>query len=138
MFAEYAGIVAGLSLLAATLTGAYSPNVTAVFTSGSVGVSAVAKAARSQRISPAGAREAYARSPYRKPALKYLYALGWIGGTKNRTACGLTLLARDVATERTTTEIRASSKLTAQLRKRGVSAAVAARALVRGVVSACE
>lgn len=135
---EYAGIVAALSLLAATLSGAYGPNVAAVFASGSVSVGAAAKAARSQQVSPAGAREAYKRAPYAKPALKYLYSLGWIGGTKNRAACGLTLLAQDNATAHTTKSIRANPKLMTQLRRRGVSAAVAARAVVRGVVSACD
>ena len=137
MIVEYAGIVSAIALLAATLTGAYGQNVAAVFTSGSVGVAAAAKAARSQQVPVAGAKQAYKRAPYGKPALKYLYALGWIGGTKHRTRCGLTLLAQDTATEHTTKEMRSNAKLMAQLRKRGLSAPVAARALVRGVVSAC-
>lgn len=137
MFVEYAGILTGLSLLVATLTGAYSPQVTAVFTSGSVGVKAAAQAARSQQVPVAGAKGAYKRAPYKKPALRYLYALGWIGGTKNPGACGLTLLAQDNATEHTTRAMRSNRKLMTQLRKRAVSAPVAARALVRGVVSAC-
>jgi hypothetical protein len=134
---EYAGIVSALSLLAAALTGAYAQNVAAVFTSGSVGIAAVAKAAHSQNVSVAGAKQAYSRAPYKKPALRYLYATGWIGGTKNRAQCGLTLLAQDNATEYTTKAMRANAKLMAQLRKRALSAPVAARALVRGVVSAC-
>jgi hypothetical protein len=91
---EYAGILAAVSLLAATLTGAYGKNVTAVFASGSAGVTAVTKAARAQGVPPRGAKAAYRRAPYAKPGLKYLYALGWIGGTKNRGQCGLTLLTR--------------------------------------------
>ena len=56
MAVEYAGILAAVSLMAITLTGAYGKNVTAVFNSTSVGVVAVAKAAKAQKISPAGAR----------------------------------------------------------------------------------
>ena len=92
MAVEYAGILAAVSLMAITLTGAYGKNVAAVFESSGVGITAVAKAAKAQKVAPAGAKAAYKRAPYVKPALKYLYALGWIGGTKNPGACGLTLL----------------------------------------------
>jgi hypothetical protein len=77
------------------------------------------------------------RAPYRKPALKYLWALGWIGGTKHRAECGLTLLSEDTARQRTVQQIRSNAKLRAHLRKRAVSVGAAASALVRGVVSAC-
>jgi hypothetical protein len=134
---EYAGILAAVSLMAATLTGAYGQNVAAVFSSSSVGLAAVAKAAKAQSVSPAGAKAAYKRAPYSKNALRYLYALGWIGGTKNPGQCGLTLLGQDAAREQATRDIRSNPKLVAQLRKRAVSAAAAAAAVTRGVVSAC-
>ena len=137
MIVEYAGIVAAISLLAATLTGAYGSNVAAVFASGSAGVTAAAKAARAQGVPASGAKAAYKRAPYAKPALRYLYALGWIGGTKNRGQCGLTLLGTDAARKQATQEIQQNPKLMAQLKRRAISARVAANALVRGVVSAC-
>lgn len=137
MVVEYAGILAAVSLMAATLTGAYGQNVAAVFSSSSVGLAAVAKAAKAQSVSPAGAKAAYKRAPYSKNALRYLYALGWIGGTKNPGQCGLTLLGQDAAREQATRDIRSNPKLVAQLRKRAVSAAAAAAAVTRGVVSAC-
>jgi hypothetical protein len=134
---EYAGILAGISLFAATLTGAYGQNVVAVFTSSTVGITAVGKVAKSQKVPPAGAKAAYKKAPYKKTTLRYLYALGWIGGTKNPGQCGLTLLgegaARDVATE----QIRSNAKLMAQLKRRAVTATAAATALTKGVVSAC-
>src|SRR5262245_29251807 len=83
VFVEYAGILAAVSLMAITLTGAYGKNVEAVFNSSSVGVAAVGKAAKAQKVSQEGAKTAYRKAPYAKPALKYLYALGWIGGTRN-------------------------------------------------------
>lgn len=137
MIVEYAGIVAALSLLAATLSGAYGQNVAAVFSSGAVGVSAVAKVARAQHVSPAGAKKAYRTAPYAKPALKFLYAVGWIGGTKNLGQCALTSITQDTAREHTEREIRRSSKLLRELRRRSISARVAAAAVVKGVVSAC-
>jgi hypothetical protein len=134
---EYAGILAAISLLAVTLTGAYSQNVSAVFASGSVAIASVGKAAKAQKVSPAGAKAAYERSPYTKTALKYLYALGWIGGTKNPGQCGLTLLGEGAARDVATQQIRGNAKLMAQLKKRGVTAVSAATALTKGVVSAC-
>ena len=137
MAVEYAGILAAVALMAATLTGAYGKSVTAVFASGTAGVAAAAKAAKAQKVAPAGAKTAYGRAPYRKPVLKYLYALGWIGGTKNPGQCGLTLLGQDAAKEQAARELRANAKLVSQLRKRGVSVSAAANALTSGVVSAC-
>jgi hypothetical protein len=137
MIVEYAGIVAAISLLAATLTGAYGNNVAAVFASGGAGVAAVAKAAHKEGVSAAGAKSAYKRAPYGRPALKVLYALGWIGGTKNMGQCGLTLLGKDAAKKYTERQIRGNSKLMAQLKRRAITAKSAAGAVVEGVVSAC-
>jgi hypothetical protein len=137
MFVEYAGILAAVSLMAITLTGAYGKNVTAVFESSSVGVAAAAKAAKAQKVAPAGAKAAYKRAPYVKPALKYLYALGWIGGMKNPGQCGLTLLGEGAAKEQAAREMRAKPALVAQLKKRAVSLSAAATAVTKGVVSAC-
>jgi hypothetical protein len=134
---EYAGILTAMSLLAVTLTGAYSQNVSAVFASGGVGIVAVGKAARAEKVSSAGAKAAYKRAPYSKTALKYLYAVGWIGGTKNPGKCGLTLIGEDGARGVATQQIRSNTKLMAQLKKRGVTAVSAATALTKGVVSAC-
>ena len=134
---EYAGILAAVSLLAVTLTGAYGKNVAAVFDTSTVGIAAVGKAAKAQKVSPAGAKTAYRRAPYAKPALKYLYALGWIGGTKNPGQCGLTLLGQDAAKQQAARDMRSNSKLVKQLKRRGVSVSAAATALTKGVVSAC-
>jgi len=137
MVVEYAGILAAVTLMAVTLTGAYGKNVSAVFDSSSVGIAAVGKAAKAQKVAPAGARTAYRRAPYTKPALKYLYALGWIGGTRNHGQCGLTLLSQDAAKEQAAHDMHANAKLVSQLKRRGVSVSAAATALTKGVVSAC-
>jgi hypothetical protein len=137
VFVEYAGILAAVSLLAATLTGAYGQNVTAVFANHTAGIAAVGKAAKAQKVSPAGAKTAFKRAPYAKTSLRYLYALGWIGGTKNPGQCGLTLLGEGAAKDQAAREMRSSAKLVAQLKRRGVSVSAAATALTKGVVSAC-
>ena len=137
MAVEYAGILAAVSLMAITLTGAYGKNVSAVFESSGVGITAVGKAAKAQKVAPAGAKAAYKRAPYVKPALKYLYAVGWIGGTKNSGACGLTLLGEGAARDQAAREMRSNTKLVAQLKKRAISVSAAANAVTKGVVSAC-
>jgi hypothetical protein len=134
---EYAGILAAITLMAVTLTGAYGRNVSAVFDSSSVGVAAVGKAAKAQKVAPAGAKVAYQKAPYSKPVLKYLYALGWIGGTKNPGQCGLTLLGEGAAKEQAVHDMRSNPKLVSQLKRRGVNVSSAANALTKGVVSAC-
>ena len=137
MAVEYAGIVAAVALMAATLSGAYGQNVAAVFASTGAGIVAVGKAAKAQKVSPTGAKTAYVRAPYSKKALKYLYALGWIGGTKNPGQCGLTLLGEGAAKEQAAREIRSNPRLMTQLKRRAISASAAATALTNGVVSAC-
>jgi hypothetical protein len=134
---EYAGILAAVSLMAATLTGAYGQTVTAVFASSGAGIASAANAAKVQKVPPAGAKAAYKRAPYAKPALKYLYALGWIGGTKNPGQCGLTLLGEGAAKDQAADGIRKNAKLVAQLKRRSISVSAAANALTKGVVSAC-
>jgi hypothetical protein len=137
MFVEYAGLVSAFALLSATLSGSYGQNVAAVFASHGAGVTAVGKAARAQHVSPSGAKAAYKQAPFPKPALKYLYAVGWIGGMRNRGQCLLTSITQNVARKHAERDIRSNAKLTAQLRKRAVSVPTAASALVKGVVSAC-
>jgi hypothetical protein len=137
MGVEYGGILAAVTLMAITLTGAYGKNVSAVFESSGVGITAVGKAAKAQKVAPVGAKAAYKRAPYVKPALKYLYALGWIGGTKNPGPCGLTLLSEGAAMDAAARQIRSNPKLVVQLKKRAISVSTAANAVTKGVVSAC-
>ena len=137
MAVEYAGILAAVSLMAIALTGAYGRNVAAVFDTSSVGVTAVVKAAKAQKVSVAGAKAAYLRAPYKKPALRFLYGLGWIGGTKNLAQCGLTSLGPGAARDAAVQDMRKNPKLVAQLKRRGISVSAAANAVTNGVVSAC-
>jgi hypothetical protein len=138
VFVEYAGLVSALALLSATLSGAFGQNVGAVFASDSAAVVAAGKAARAQGVPPRGAKAAYKRAPYAKTPLRYLYALGWIGGTKNRAQCALSSLSEDAARRQAERELRAKPALVAQLRRRAVTVPAAARALVAGFVSACS
>jgi hypothetical protein len=97
----------------------------------------VAKGAKQQKVSVPGAKAAYKRAPYAKPSLKFLYAVGWIGGQKSLGQCLLTSRTQDTARKHAEREIRGNPKVLSALRKRGISAGVAAAAIVKGAVSAC-
>lgn len=138
MIVEYAGVVAAVSILALTLSGGFSKSLATMPVTHAVALEQVAAAAKAKKVPVAQARASYRAAPYGKPSLKYLHALGWIGGRSNPAACGLTLLAADEARARALAEIRRDPTLVAGLKRRGLSARVAAATLVRGVVSACR
>ena len=136
MAVEYAGILAAVSLMAITLTGAYGKSISAVHheqrgrrrgCEGGEGAEGLARR-REDRVQPRPLPQTYP---------EYLYALGWIGGTKNPGQCGLTLLGQDAAKDQAC-EMRANAKLVAQLKRRSVTVSAAAGAVTAGVVSAVE
>ncbi|MDW8338969.1 MAG: hypothetical protein RMM28_07525 [Thermoleophilia bacterium] len=138
MIVEYAVIVAAVSLLAVTLAGGFSAKLATVPVTHAVALEQVAAAATAKRLSAREAKAVYRQAPYRTPSLKYLFAIGWVGGASNVSACGFTLLAEDSARARAVKEIRRDPTIVAALKRRGLSAPAAARALVAGVVSACR
>ena len=131
---EYITVTAAVALVALSLGG----QVAALPTSNAAAIKLVTSGAKAQKVSVSGAKAAFARAPFKKPVLRYLYAAGWIGGTKHRTSCLVTRISPRTAEERATGEIRGERKLRSQLRKLGVSPRTAAAALVKGVVSACS
>ena len=136
--AEYISVTAAVSLVALTIGSQLAGRVATLPSSTAAALELVSSGARAEKVSVAGARTAYAQAPYRKPVLRYLYAAGWIGGTKHARSCLLTRFADRTAEEHATAEIRKSAKLRSQLARRGVTPRTAARTLVRGVVSACS
>ena len=111
MIGEYAGIVAGLALLAATLTGAYGQNVTAVFASSGAGVAAVGKAARAQHVP--GGREGGVQARAVREA-RACTSTRWLDRRHAEPRqCGLTLIGQDAARQQAKTEILGNRKLRA-------------------------
>jgi len=135
---EYAGVLAAVSILAVLVGSGVSSTLATIPTSQGAALELVAKSAKSQKVSVAGAKSAYRRAPYGKSSLKFLYAVGWIGGQKNLSQCLLTSRTQDVARKHAEREIRGSPKILSALRKQGISAGVAAATIVKGVVSACS
>lgn len=137
MIAEYASVVAAMSILVSAITGAFGKTVTALPTRDGTAVAAVSAGARSQGVSAAQARAAYKKAPYSKPVLKYLYAVGWIGGKKSAFSC---LLAKDDAggtQADALSEIRKNAKVVRALHRAHVGLKQAAMVLTRGIASAC-
>jgi hypothetical protein len=136
---EYAGVLTAVSLLALSLGGQLGSRVAAALPStDSAAIRLVRAGAREQKVSVAGARESYAHAPYTKPVEKYLYATGWIGGTRDHASCLLTRLGKSSAERSAASELRARPNVLDQLRRRGITVRAAAATLVQGVVSACS
>ena len=81
---EYASITAAITIFVTSLTGVYATGLTASTTKTAALVSAIA---RSRNVPAPKARAAYAAAPYSKPALRYLYAVGWVGSASNLATC---------------------------------------------------
>ncbi len=135
---EYGSIVAAMAVLASTLGGAFGQKLAVLPTSGATAVSALSAGARAQGVAPAQARAAYKRAPYKKPVLKYLYAVGWIGGKKSPLSCLFARVQPKQTEAEALAEIRKNRKLSKQLARRGVSKPAAAKVVVAGIASACS
>ncbi|MBA3333080.1 MAG: hypothetical protein H0U30_03735 [Actinobacteria bacterium] len=138
MLVEYASLVAAMAVLTASLTGAFGQKLSVLPTSGGAAISTLNAAAGAQKVPAGGARTAYKNAPYSKPVLRYLYAVGWIGGKKSPLSC---LFARTQPTEteqEALTEIKGNGKLVKQLRRVHVGQKQAASVVVKGIASACS
>jgi hypothetical protein len=133
---EYAGVVSAIALLVSTITGAFG-TIAALPTRDAVALTAVSASAKSQHIAPRAARSVYLHAPYKKPVLKYLYTMGWIGGKKNPASCLFARTDPEGTQHDAVVEMRKSAKLLHHLSRVHVSVATAARVLVAGVASAC-
>ena len=78
-----------------------------------------------------------ARAPYRRAPLRYLYASGWLDGRKRPATCVIAKVSPGSTTEEATVAFRRNRTLVARLSRMHVTAAQAARAVVRGAAAAC-
>jgi hypothetical protein len=134
---EYASLLTALAVLASTLSGAFGEKLAVLPTSNANAVSSINAGARAQGVPPAQARAAYKRAPYRKTVLRYLYAVGWIGGKKSPVSCLFARVQPEETQAEALAEIRKNRKLSRQLARRGVSKPAAAKVVVAGIASAC-
>ena len=133
---EYGGIVAALATLVVSLTAAFA-SVGALPAVDSKATTAVAAAAKSKHVSGAEARAAYAKAPYRKPVLRYLYAVAWVGAASDKTKCHAAILLGPDPKAAAAAAIRRSPKLLSRLRAAHVTVSQASTAMSRGMVEGC-
>lgn len=136
--AEYAlvtAVVASLALALATLPEGQLARQLPVTAARAQAL--VTKTARANHVSPAQARAALARAPYRRAALRYLYAEGWIGGRKNAADCVLAKVTPGSTRRELGAAIRRDARLVARLGRMRLTVAQAAGAIAAGTASAC-
>ena len=137
MIAEYASVLAAMTVLVSTITGAFGQKLAALPTSQGSALTAVSAGARAQKVPAGAARAVYKQAPYTKPVLKYLYTVGWIGGKKSPLSCLFARSQRSGTEQEALAEIRKNAKLVHQLRRVHVGLTRASTTLVSGIASAC-
>ena len=134
--AEYASITAALAILASSLSGVVG-SIRALPSTDGQASTLVVTAARSYHLSAAEARAAYAKAPYQRPVLRYLYSLGWIGAASDKKACTAALFLGPRPSDAATQVFRRTPKLLARLRAAHVTVSQAATALGSGTTDGC-
>ena len=76
-------------------------------------------------------------APYRRAPLRYLFAEGWLRGTKDRRSCVFAKAAPSATGRNLAAAIRRDRGLEARLARMRVNVDQAADALLRGSASAC-
>jgi hypothetical protein len=97
----------------------------------------VARDALARGIPAGEAKKVLARAPYRRAALRYLYASGWIDGRKSPASCLFAKTTPGSTVAEAVTGMRKDSRLVSRLGRMHVTVAQAAGAVVRGASSAC-
>jgi hypothetical protein len=135
--AEYAlvtAVVASLAVAFGSLTGSQLSQLPVTAARAQI---LVVQAAKANSVPASTARATLARAPYQRPALRYLYASGWIGGRKSPADCLFAKATPESTQQRFADSIRTDPKVVAALRKMRVTVAQAAGALRRGTADAC-
>jgi hypothetical protein len=135
--AEYAlvtAVVASLAVAFGSLTGS---QLSQLPVTAARAQTLVVRTAKAHSVPAATARATLARAPYQRPALRYLYASGWIGGRKSPADCLFAKATPESTQRRFADSLRSDPKVVAALRRMRVTVAQAAGALRRGTADAC-
>jgi hypothetical protein len=132
---EYASITAALTIFVTSLTGVYASGLTS---SSAKTANLVASIGRAHHVPAPKARAAYAAAPYGKPALRYLYAVGWVGAASNLGTCKGTQLLGPDPTSAAAQALQASPKALALLHSAHITVSQAAAAIGRGSTDGCS
>lgn len=131
---EYASITAAITIFVTSLSGVYATGLTGSTTNTAALVSAIA---RSHNVPAPKARAAYAAAPYSKPALRYLYTVGWVGAAANLATCKAAQLLGPDPSVPAAQAIQGSQKALSLLRAAHISVSQAAAAMGRGSTDGC-
>ena len=131
---EYATITAALAMLVSSLNGVL---VSALPSTNARAASLVTSVARSHHLSGSQAHTAYTAAPYRKPALRYLYAMGWVGSASDLNACKAAQILGPDPNVAATQALQASPKALALLRTAHLTVRQGAAAIARGSTDGC-
>ncbi len=132
---EYASITAAISIFVSALgnvAGSALPASTAK------ALPAVVTIAQSHKVSAPAAKVAYRKAPFGRPALRYLYAAGWVGATSNLGACKLAQLPGADPATAATQALQSSPKALSVLKASHVTVKQAATALGEGTIAGCQ
>jgi hypothetical protein len=135
---EFATITAMISLFTTSLGTLQQGVADRLVTSNAVAVTQAVVEGRKAGVAGPATRVAYAGAPYRLPALRYVYSLGWITGARHKTMCILAHL--DVAGTRAQVmdALRKSPQVLRVVRRLHLTVQQAGTAFTAGLVSACS
>jgi hypothetical protein len=133
---EYALLISSLAGLFSSLSVVYSSIQLPLTASRAAPL--VAAAAKAHNVAGPQASAAYKSAPFTKPALRYLYSVGWVQASSNVSACKAALVFSPDPTPAVTQAISKTPVLQARLRAAHIPASVAASAIARGYVAGCN
>jgi len=134
---EFATLTAVVSLFTASLGRLQERIADRVATSNSAAVQQAVARSRAIGAPPAGARSAFDHAPYRAPALRYVYSIGWSVGTKHRSLCVLGRIDRDGTVDSIVTALKKSPAAVKEIRKLHLTVVQAGRSFARGFLASC-
>ena len=135
---EFATLTAVVSLFTASLGTLQQRVADRVASSNSAAVQQAVARSRAIGAPPAGARSAFEHAPYRAPALRYVYSVGWSVGTKHRSLCVLGSVNADGTVRAIVSALRKSKDGLREVRKLHLTAVQAGTAFARGLLSSCS
>jgi hypothetical protein len=134
--AEYATLIGSLAALFSSLS-LVAHSISVPLTSVG-GATMAAATAQSHGVSGPEGKAAYAKAPFRKPGLRYLYSVGWVGAASNIPACKAALLLGGNPEPAAAQALQNSPALLAKLRAARITPTQAATAIGRGFQDGCQ
>ena len=135
--AEFATLTAIVSLFTASLGTLQQRVADRVASSNAVAVQQAVARARTIGAPPAGARAAFESAPYRAPALRYVYSIGWSLGTKHRSLCILGRMDAVGTVDAIVTALKKSQVAVREVHKLHLTVVQAGRSFARGFLASC-